>query len=63
MLTVKILAYKNKSEQNQSARVFVLFVFFYFDFVFVFFFNNTDLTSISPEKIVTGDNKSPRLEL
>lgn len=37
MLTVKILVYENKSEQNQSV-------------YFLFCFYNTDLTSISPEK-------------
>lgn len=37
MLTVKILVYENKSEQNQYVH-------------FLFCFYNTALTSISPEK-------------
>lgn len=43
MLTVKILVYENKSEQNQSVH-------------FLFCFYNTDLTSISPEKNITEDS-------
>lgn len=43
MLTVKILVYENKSEQNQSVR-------------FLFCVYNTDLTSISPEKTMTEEN-------